>query len=62
MFYLRSVFCLVGLSKERPILGDNPKLIILKSGRFHADFTKSGRFHADFTKSGRFHADFMKST
>ena len=63
---------LIGLSKERPILGDHPKAHILDFG-YRADFIKSGRFQvkserfcADFMKSGRFqvkpgrfHADFM---
>ena len=43
---------LIGLSKERPTLGDHPKAHIL-------DFMKSGGFHV---KSARFHVDFMKSS
>ena len=39
---------IIGLSKERPILGDHPKAHIL-------DFMKSGGFHM---KSTRFHAGF----
>ena len=46
--YSRWMFLLVGLSKERPILGDHPKAHIL-------DFMKSGGFHADIMKSGKFH-------
>ena len=42
---------LIGLSKERPILGNHPKAHIL-------DFMKSGRFQV---KSDGFHMDFMKS-
>ena len=48
-----SVFILIGLSKERPILDHHAKAHILKSSGFHL---KSGGFHM---KSGRFH---LKST
>ena len=40
---------IIGLSKERPILGHHAKAHILKSGGFNM---KSGGFHL---KSGRFH-------
>ena len=53
---------LIGLSKERPILGDHPKAhtheIQWNSCGFHEIHQISCRFHM---KSTRFHADFMKS-
>ena len=67
---------LIGLSKERPILGDHPKAHILEIWRISLEIwqiscgfqVKSSRLHVDFMKSGRFHmkssgfhADFMKS-
>ena len=51
-FTLHVTAQLVGLSKERPILGHHAKANILKSGGFHV---KSAGFHADFMKSARFH-------
>ena len=68
--YLKHV--IFGLSKERPIFGDNPKAHNFKirriSCRFHeiqqisCGFHEIRQFHVDFTKSGGFHADFTKSS
>ena len=46
--YIGASQMFIGLSKERPILGDHPKTHIL-------DFMKFGGFHV---KSAGFHADF----
>ena len=51
----RSANGMIGLSKERPILGDHSKAHVL-------DFMKSAGISADFMKSGRFHVDFIKSS
>ena len=50
--------CLVFRKTKDLYLIITQKLIILKSGGFHADFVKSGRFHVDFMWNP---ADFMKS-
>ena len=52
-------FCLVFRKKDLYLV-ITQKLIILKSGRFHVDFTKSIGFHVDFMKSSGFHVDFMQ--